>query len=152
MLKRALQFAMLAAVACGSETPKPSPPPSTELEISRVYLVLPAGQSPAALYATLWNGTNGDDTLRQVRTAVTNPVMLHSPMPSMTMIDALPVPADRTTRLAPGGAHGMIEGLASFARGDSVRMTFHFASGRVVVAHAHVIAYADVDSAAPPIR
>lgn len=152
MLKRALQFAMLAAVACGSETPKPSPPPSTELEISRVYLVLPAGQSPAALYATLWNGTNGDDTLRQVRTAVTNPVMLHSPMPSMTMIDALPVPAGKRTRLAPGGAHGMIGGLAGVARGDSVRMTFHFASGRVVVAHAHVIAYADVDSAAPPIR
>ena len=139
----------LAAGACRGETPKAEPP---AIEVSAVYIVLPAGDSPAALYATMRNTTAAGDTLRMIQVPGANPVMLHAPMPHMTMLSELPVAPGATARLAPGGRHGMIDGFAGHARGDSLLVTFRFQSGRVQAVQAHVITYADVDTAVPPVR
>ena len=145
----AVGLAALGATACGGESPKPEP---RAIEVSSVYIVLPAGDSPAALYATIRNATTAGDTLRMIQVPGANPVMLHAPMPAMTMVSELPVAAGATERLAPGGRHGMIDGFTGHMRGDSLLVTFRFQSGRVPVVQAHVITYADVDTAAPPAR
>ena len=146
-----LAVALLASstAGCGGEAPKAAP---SALEVSAVYIVLPAGDSPAALYATVRNTTAAGDTLRMIQVPGANPVMLHAPMPDMRMLSELPVGAGATERLAPGGRHGMIDGLTGYTRGDSVLVTFRFQSGRVKAVQAHLIAYADVDTAAPPVR
>ncbi len=145
----AVGLAALGAAECGGETPRPEP---RAIEVSSVYIVLPAGDSPAALYATIRNTTTAGDTLRMIQVAGANPVMLHAPMPTMAMLSDLAVAAGATERLAPGGRHGMIDGFTGHTRGDSVLVTFRFQSGRVPVVQAHVIVYADVDTAAPPVR
>ena len=137
--------ALLAA--CGKDAPQL---PET-LTVSRVFVVLPAGESPAALYATFTNPTIAVDTLRSVELANAS-VMLHGPMPDMASLEALPVASGSTERLAPGGRHGMITGLGPHARGDSLSVRFHFAVAGTIAVKARVIAYADVDTAAPPVR
>lgn len=138
--------ALAAVGACAGEAPKA--PPLAALAVTRAYVVLPAGSSPAALYATLANGTAVADTLTAVELG-DHAVMLHAA--DMTMVSALPVAAGATERLLPGGRHGMINAFDGHARGDSLPLTFRFARGGAVVVKAHVIAYADVDTAAPPM-
>lgn len=142
-------MATLGAAGCGDQSRSPEP---RAIEVSSVYIVLPAGDSPAALYATIRNTTTAGDTLRMIQVPGANPVMLHAPMPTMAMLSDLPVAAGTTERLAPGRRHGMIDGFRGPKRGDSVLVTFRFQSGRVPVVQAHVITYADVDTAAPPVR
>lgn len=130
---------------------KDAPQLPQTLTVSRVFVVLPAGDSPAALYATFTNPTVAADTLRSVELS-TATVMLHGAMPDMAMLDALPVASGATERLAPGGRHGMITGFGPHARGDSLSLRFHFAVVGTIAVKARVIAYADVDTAAPPAR
>ncbi len=143
----AASAALCAVVACGRD----APPVPASLTVSRAFVVRPAGESPAALYATFTNSTTAADTLHAVELASTR-IMLHGPMPDMAMLDAIPVAAGATERLAPGGRHGMITGLGPHARGDALTVIFRFAHGGAITATARVIAYADVDTAAPPVR
>ncbi len=138
-------LATAALAACAGEAPKA--PPVAAMAVTRAYVVLPAGASPAALYATIINGTPRADTLTAVELGDLA-VMLHGA--DMTMLGAVPVAAGATERLLPGGRHGMITAFSGHARGDSLPLTFRFARGGAVVVKAHVIAYADVDTAAPP--
>ena len=144
---RVVLLMLLTAAACSRGEP---PLPAT-LDVSRAFVVIPAGESPGALYATFTNTTREADTLRAVELAP-GTVMLHGPMPAMAILEAIPVAAGASERLAPGGRHGMITGLGPLARGDSLSVIFRFARSGTVAVKARVIAYADVDTAAPPVR
>ena len=139
--------ALLASDACT----RGDPPLPTTLGVSRAFVVVPAGESPAALYATFTNAAREADTLRAVELPP-GVVMLHGPMPAMAMLDAIPVAGGATVRLAPGGGHGMISGLGPLRRGDSLSVIFRFTRGGAIAVKARVIGYADVDTAAPPVR
>ncbi|MBI3792293.1 MAG: copper chaperone PCu(A)C [Gemmatimonadetes bacterium] len=145
----AATIALAGGFGCGGEPKKPAP--FTALTVTRAFVVLPAGESPAALYATITNGTAVADTLVAVELAGAR-AMLHGPMPDMAMLDALPVAPGATERLGPGGRHGMVTGFTGHARGDSLAVTFRFTRVGAVVVKARVIGYADVDTAAPPVR
>ncbi len=145
-------LALVLVAACEGRGASRTTPSASGVAVTRVFIVLPAGQSPAALYATITNASPTADTLRTIATSASPSVMLHGTMPGMATLDALPVAAGATERLAPGGRHGMLMGLASLARGDSVVVTFRFARAGDRLVQAHVIAYADVDTAAPPLR
>jgi copper(I)-binding protein len=137
---------LLALAAC-----KQGPPLPATLMVSRAFVVLPAGQSPGALYVTFVNGTVAADTLQSVALYPdVGSVMLHGK--DMAMLDRLVVPSGATVRLSPGGSHGMISSLGTLARGDSLSVTFRFARSGAVAVKARVIGYADVDTAAPPVR
>lgn len=143
---------LVACLACGRGDGSRATPPVAGVVVTRGFVVLPAGESPAAFYATITNGTSVADTLTGVVATSAMTVLLHGAMPSMAMLDALPVAAGDSERLAPGGRHGMITGLPALVRGDSITLTFRFAHAGPRVVWAHVITYADVDTAAPPVR
>ena len=149
---RTTAFWLVTCLACGRGDGSRAEPPVPGVVVTRGYVVLPAGESPAALYATITNGTAVADTLTGVDATLATTVVLHGSMPSMAMLAELPVAAGAIERLAPGGRHGMITGLPALVRGDSMTLTFRFAHAGPRVMWAHVIAYADVDTAAPPVR
>ena len=108
------------------------------------------------LYAEVVNATEIASKITGVEVDGTKRTMLHTTSRDsggreiMTMVESVPLAPRATIRIAPGGIHGMIEGLpATLHRGDSVRVTFHLATGSVS-AFARVADYADVDSLTSP--
>ena len=126
--------------------------------IERAYVVIPAGQGPAALYFVATNPFAMADTIVSIGTEAIGPATLHQSMQDkvagtvhMMPVTALEVPARGTARLAPGGYHGMIAPLARpLVRGERIALTVRFEHGGVVRADATVITYADVDTATAP--
>ena len=126
--------------------------------IDRAYVVIPAGQGPAALYFVATNPFATADTIVSIGTEAIGPATLHQSMQDkvagtvhMMPVAALEVPARGSARLAPGGYHGMIAPLARpLVRGERVALTVRFAQAGVVRAEATVITYADVDTATAP--
>lgn len=126
--------------------------------VTRAYVVIPAGQGPAALYFVATNPFAMADTIVSIGTEAIGPATLHQSMQDkvagtvhMMPVTALEVPARGAARLAPGGYHGMIAPLARpLVRGERIALTVRFEHGGVVRAEATVITYADVDTATAP--
>ena len=126
--------------------------------IERAYVVIPAGQGPAALYFVARNPSATADTILAIGTESIGTATLHQSMEDkatgtmhMMAVAALDVPARGTARLAPGGFHGMIGPLArALVRGERIALTVRFEHAGVVRAEAIVITYADVDTATAP--
>lgn len=126
--------------------------------IERAYVVVPAGQGPAALYFVARNPSATADTIVSIGTEAIGAASLHQSMQDkaartihMMPVAALAVPANSVVRLAPGGFHGMIGPLARpLVRGERIALTVRFEHAGVVRAEAVVITYADVDSATAP--
>lgn len=131
------------------------------LSVERAYLVIPIGDAPAALYFTARNGGSTTDSVVAVEVPGAGVASMHEHQHDMAtgamrMIPsaAYPVNAGATMRLAPGGAHVMIEKPArAYTRGERFRLLVRFAHGGVVTTEVSVITYADLDTAtAAPVR
>jgi copper(I)-binding protein len=136
----------LGGTACGASD-------AGGVEVSRAVIAAPAGDSPAAMYATFDNRSRSPDTLEAVSSPAAERVEIHEQRQhegNMTMhpLPALTVPAREQLRMAPGGVHIMFIGVrAPLVPGDSVRATFHFRSAGEVPVWAHVVSYADLERA-----
>ena len=132
------------------------------LTISNPYLVAPAGDAPAVMYFTIQNGGETPDTLTHIQVAGATSAELHrevadsmhaiGAMTNMTMVPmpVAEIPAHGWLRLAPGGVHVMVMGMAGhLIRGDSAATTMTFAHTGVVRVHAHVIDYTQLDTLVP---
>jgi copper(I)-binding protein len=137
---------MLGGVGCGARE-------AGGLDVSRAVIAAPAGDSPAAMYATFDNRSRSPDTLVAVSSPAAEQVELHEQMQhdgtmAMHPIAALPIPAHQQVRLAPGGVHIMLTGVRDrLTPGDSVRATFHFRHSGEVPVWAHVVSYAELERA-----
>ena len=134
------------------------------LRVRRVYVVAPAGTSPAAMYFTVENDGVWADTLISVSTPAAASAELHATvapatvapatgMMTMASVSLVNVPAHSVTAFAPGGRHVMLTSPhVGLKRGDTVTVTFVFMRRGELRARAAVISYADVDTAtaAPP--
>lgn len=128
------------------------------LTIERAYLVIPIGDAPAALYFTARNRGATADSVVGVEVPGAGTASLHEHQHDMATgnmrmvpVAAYPIAAGAMLRLAPGGAHVMIEKPArSYARGERFRLLVRFAHGGIVPAEVSVITYADLDSATAP--
>ena len=94
----------------------------------------PAGAGEnGAVYFTISNMTDTDDTLLSVITDLSSAAEIHMSMMdnndvmSMQMQESLPVPAQQEIIFQPGGLHVMLVGLNKDLRiGDTVSLTLNF--------------------------
>jgi copper(I)-binding protein len=123
------------------------------VEVSRAVIPAPAGDSPAAMYATFDNRSRTPDTLVAISSPVAEHVDLHEQMQhggtvTMHPIPELPIPPHQQVQLTPGGIHVMLTNVRErLAPGDSVHTTFHFRKAGDVPVWAHVVSYADLEHA-----
>lgn len=131
------------------------------LSVERAYLVMPIGDAPAALYFTARNRGATADSVVAVQAPGAGIATMHEHLHDMASgamrmvaTSAYPLAAGATMRLAPGGAHVMIEKPARvYTRGERFRLLVRFAHGGVVTTEVSVITYADLDTAtAAPVR
>jgi copper(I)-binding protein len=147
-LPAAFAIAILAGVACIASEPRP---PRRGVDVSNAVIAAPAGDSPAAMYATVTNHDTTLDSLVAVSTAAAERAELHEQMTHagammMHPIAALPIAAHARVALAPGGVHVMLIGLRKhLSPGDSITATFHFKRGGAVSTWARVVSYADLE-------
>jgi len=91
----------------------------------------PPGAAMTTVYLTIHNH-GGDDLLRGASTDVAEAAELHAHVMEdsvmrMRRLEGIPVPADSTLKLKPGGMHIMLIGLEeALAAGESFAMTLHF--------------------------
>jgi protein SCO1/2 len=125
------------------------------VSFSRVYLVAPAGDAPAALYFVARNDGAAADSITALDAGDLGPASVHMSMGDakagtmmMHAVAAVEVPSRGTVRFAPGGYHGMIGPLRRrVTRGDRIPIVVRLARGGSVPVTATVITYADVDTA-----
>jgi len=109
-----------------------------------------AAQAAVAVYLSIANRGNAADTLTGVESPIARRALVHDQMSRggmMTMVarTALPVPAHDVVRLAPGGTHIMLEGVARpVAAGDTVPLILVFRRGGRLAVRALVVSYADL--------
>jgi copper(I)-binding protein len=105
------------------------------------------------MYTTITNATMAPDTLDSLtmppaRAEVHQTMEHRGGMAMMMRAAPLSIAAGTTLRLAPGGYHVMLTGLpTTLRRGDSLSFVLHFRRLGARHAVAHVITYADVDTA-----
>jgi copper(I)-binding protein len=93
--------------------------------------------APGVAYLTITD-SGAADTLTGIATPVAASAMLHQSttengVSSMHMVDALPVGAGATVKLAPGGYHIMLEGLKQpLKAGDTFPLTLSFKTAGAV--------------------
>jgi len=129
--------------------------PTAQVDIERAYVVIPAGDAPAAVYFVARNPTATADTIVALDAGDLGAASLHMSMQDamggstmMHAVSALEVPARGSTRLAPGGYHGMIDAVRRpLARGERVSLDIRLARSGSVRVNATVITYADLDTA-----
>jgi protein SCO1/2 len=132
--------------------------PAPALRVERAYLVIPVGEAPAALYFSASNRGSATDSIVAVEVPGAGVATMHEHQHDMATgnmrmvpVAAYPVGAGATLRLAPGGAHVMIEKPArAYTRGERFRLLVRFAHGGTIPAEVTVITYADLDSATAP--
>lgn len=135
--------------------------PNGEIAVSRVAAPAPANVGSAdsatmAVYATIANTGAAPDTLVSVTALHASRASLHTTMDhggTLMMMPAEPVviASSSVVRLAPGGTHVMLEGLARrFAPGDTVPLTFVFRRSGPVNVNASVFSYEDLQRALEP--
>jgi copper(I)-binding protein len=99
---------------------------------------------PAAGYFTL-KGSNKDDRLVRIDSAVVKKIEMHDSMnmngmTSMAPMPSLPVPEGAKIEFAPGGKHAMLFDVdARITPGTAIPMLFTFASGAAVEAEAKTV-------------
>ncbi len=151
------RLAILAAVAAAAALASCRVVPVAQtgpVDWSRGYLVKPVPGSPAVLYLWLTNPTGEADTVLTVHVTGADSAQVHrtvsmgNGMERMVPVADLTVPAHDTVRFAPGGFHIMVFGLPSTLQaGDSTAVTVTFQTAGDRTRFAHVITYAQVDSA-----
>ena len=164
---------LLLAAGCGGDAADGTPAPDTEaatpaapaplppveagsLAISSVAAPEPVTGERTALYLVVANRGETDDALEGIATAAAARATLHRTesrdgVSTMRPADAVPVPAGGEARLAPGGFHGMLEGLAApLSAGDTVAVTLRFRDAGEVEVRARVVPYAELDALYPP--
>jgi copper(I)-binding protein len=127
-------LAFLLLASCG----KPANP---DIKVSDAWArATAAGQTSAAVYATIDNKSGTGDRLLSVATDRASMAMIHeggmeNGVARMRMVNSLEVPAGAQARLAPGGNHIMLEGLkAPLAAGGTFQLTMRFErSGNIAV-------------------
>lgn len=133
MVRLALLLAPLSMLAACSE---PTPPPPNQVPILEFHdawaRATAAGQSSGAMYVTIANRGSADDRLLSVtasraRTAVVHATETLDGVARMQMVGALPIPANATVSLAPGGTHIMLDGMTSpLVVGEKIELTLQF--------------------------
>jgi periplasmic copper chaperone A len=132
-----------------------------EIAVSRVAAPAPANvgspdSATMAVYATIANTSATDDTLLSItapdaRSATLHSTMDHGGTRMMMPAQFVVVPAHGITRLAPGGTHVMLEGLARrFAPGDTLALAFVFRRGGSTTVNASVFSYEQIEKALQP--
>lgn len=136
-MRRLLLGAALLA-ACSSPGPR--------IEVRHAYAYQPVLGDVGAAYFTIAN-RGAADTLTGVEVQGALVAMIHDQAVEggqevMRHVGALPVPAQGTVTLRPGGLHLMIEGFQkSPVVGDTLTITMRFMRAGAVVARAPVLAY-----------
>jgi len=133
-----LLLALLALVACSSQTPSANTDADTDtaaISISDAWVNQPPpGAAVAGAYLRLHNPGAHADRLLKVETGAAERVDIHQMQTSAGMMQmrevegGLVLPAGETTHLAPGGLHLMlIAPKVELAVGEEVEMTLSFA-------------------------
>jgi copper(I)-binding protein len=118
------------------------------------HAVIPASPSPtdASAFMVVTNRGAAPDSLTGVGSPDAEMVMLHQMVENrMEMIEGVAVPAGARVRLAPGGYHLMLHGLARPAAvGDTLTLQLHFVRAGELTVRAPVLRYTDaVEEVAP---
>ena len=120
--------------------------PSTHIDVGKAYAYQPVlGDVGAAYFAVTNRGAA--DTLTGVEVEGALVAMIHEQtaedgQETMRHVGMLPVPAESTVTLRPGGLHLMIEGFQKPpVVGDTLTITIHFARAGLVIVRAPVLAY-----------
>lgn len=144
-------LALAAASACGGGDVVPATDAAeTGLSIYQAIAVEPVLDDVAALYLTIRNGGEEEDTLVAVRTGSVGRAEIHDQVPDgemvhMSLREHVVVPANGAVVFAPGGLHVMLMELVQpFAAGDTLVVDFHFASGDTRTARVPVVTYGDL--------
>lgn len=119
------------------------------VEIRTPYAFAPLIGDEGSAYFTLRNTGSEPDTLISINAPTATTTMLHGQkkdgsITRMVMLDALPLPPKSAVRLAPGGLHLMLTGLAPVPKpGDSLQLKLIFARAGAVNLTIPVHAYGD---------
>lgn len=148
----ALAFAALGPAACsgGEEAEQAAPDETGGIQVSDARMFLaPVPGNPAAVYFTMTNGGNDDQTVVKAvvegaRTASLHHTMTSGEMSQMHELPGLAVPAGETVTLSPGGMHVMAEGLEpALAPGGTAQVTLAFSDNQTVSFPADIRAAGD---------
>ena len=146
-------FVALLSVATACASPDDGATIRVTGVVAPAPIVSGGGSSPMALYATIVNHTDRDDTLLAIETPVAASASIHETvrrggMATMAPVAYLVIPADSTIRLAPAGMHGMLDSLARpIVSGDSLSVTFVFNRQRRILTTARVVSYDRLEDA-----
>jgi len=139
-----------ALSGCGrTEDMPPAQSSAGPISIRAARIPESPGGERLAVYAEIEN-QGPDDALVAVRSDVSATGSLHvmemaGGMMTMRATTSLPLPAGEVVSLRTGSAHGMLEGLARVPLpGESVSVTFVFASGTELVVSVPVVSLADI--------
>ena len=143
---------LLAAAACDTgEDRWVSTSQDGVVEVSQAFAGESVTGESAAVYFALRNRGPTDDTLDAVVVEGAGSARIHEAgerdgIRVMSPVSALPLPADRVTRLVPGGTHVMLLDLAHRpVAGDSLKGVLRFRSGREVSLRAKVHGLTDLE-------
>lgn len=138
-------------------TPTPLPPVEVGgLRVSRVVAPRPPAGERTALYLVVRDLAGAGDALVGLEADGVDDAGLHRTVEqdgraTMGPADSLPVPAGGEARLAPGGFHGMLEGLGrTLEAGDTLAVRLRFRGAGEVPVRALVVPYAALDALFPP--
>jgi copper(I)-binding protein len=119
------------------------------VEILAPYAFAPVIGDEGSAYFTMRNTGAEPDTLIGITVPTAATAMLHGQkqdgsVTRMVMLDALPLPPKAEVRLAPGGYHLMLTGLAPVPKpGDTLQLKLIFARAGAVNLPVPVHAYGD---------
>ena len=123
--------------------------PDQPLVVSHVFAPAPAAPDVMALYFTIQNMGQDDDTLLTVQTSIAEHASVHQSeteggMTRMQALENLPLPAGQIVELAPGALHVMLTVLTQTVNvGDTVDVELVFSSAPPIALHIPVVSYAD---------
>ena len=147
---RIAPFVVVALLACGGAGSTRAPDAALgDLQIFDLGAPAPAAPDVGALYFTLVNAGAEPDTLVAVTTpdgtAMLHTVVTEDGLSRMQHVMRIPIPANDTVRLRPGGYHVMVSSLRRrWVVGDSVQFTLVFAGAGPLDVAAPVRTYTDV--------
>ncbi len=111
----------------------------------------PPGSSVTALYMSIGNSGNEDDTLKGVSVGVSKSAEIHvtsvdsGGVATMEMMKSVDVPARKSVLFEPGGMHIMLIDLAEpLKSGDIVEIDLQFEKAGRIKAHAEVVGIKDM--------